>query len=170
MMDKPTYASEDIPDVEEPNNLDLLNRRDTRRNQILLTFLAARNKEIQARTAITSHVPMDVFGEVDGSSLLPGYQRLLEVLVIYAKQKLGAGGFLDLLLADEKDFLATAKAAIFLLTRVGTRSCTAWEETTKMKFNEACSAILSRLFRIRMEPQHLIGSTFSLLTTTDCIQ
>ena len=141
--------------MDKRNNLDLLNRRDTQRDQILSTFLAARNKEIQARAAISSHVPMDVFGEVDGSSLSPGYQRLLEVSMIYAKQKLGTGGFLDPLPADEKDFLATAKAAIFTVNESWYKVLYSLGGDDEMKSNEACSSILSRLF------QNLYGaSTF----------
>ncbi len=87
-LDKPAYASEDIPDVDVPNTLDLLNRRDAERDRILSNFMNARKQEIHARAAIAyHHVETDAFEGVVGSSLLPGYRRLLDILGGQCKTK-----------------------------------------------------------------------------------
>ena len=151
-FDKPSYASEDIPDVDVRNNLNLLNRRDAERDQILSSFLKAR-LEIQARVAMNSQQAVEnvavenVFEEIVVSNLSPGYQRLFCILVENAKRELGTGGFLSLLLLDEKDFVATAKAAIFTVNESWYKSLCSLERDDERKFNSACSCILSRLFQ-----------------------
>ena len=64
-----------------------------------------------------------------------------------AKQKLGTGGFLGLLLADEKDFVATVKAAIFTANESWYKSLYSLGGDNEMSFNSACTSIVSRLFQ-----------------------
>jgi hypothetical protein len=144
-FNKPAYASENIPDADVPNTLNLLNRTDAERDQVFSNFMKAR-KEIQARAAI-AHQVENVFEGIVKSSLSPGYQRLLEVLLDNAKQKVETGGFLDLLLADERDFVATAKSAIFTANEAWYKSLCSLEGDDEKNFNSACSCILSRLFQ-----------------------
>lgn len=145
-FDKPAYASEDIPDMDVRNNLDLLSRRDAERDQILSSFLKAR-LEIQARAALNSQEVENVFEGIVVSNLSPGCQRLFCILVDNAKRELGTGGFLSLLLLDEKDFVATAKAAIFTVNESWYKSLYSLERENERKFNSACLCFLSRLFQ-----------------------
>ena len=157
-INKPAYASEDIPDVDEPNTLDLLHRRDAQRNQILSNFLGVRKEEIEAREVAIARSDMSemvLLGELDASSLSCGYKRMLEILVDNAKQKLGTGSFLDLLLADEIDFVATVKAAIFTAHESWYKSLYNLGQIDETIFNKACSVILSRLFQNLYEASSL---------------
>lgn len=109
--EKPAYAAEDISDIDVSMTFDLLHRKDTERDQILSKLLKVRN-EIQSRVPLPYQAE-NVFGERVWSSLLPGYARLLNLVVEKAKQTLHTGGLLGLLLADEKDFVATVRVAMF---------------------------------------------------------
>ncbi|KAI2499323.1 hypothetical protein MHU86_15167 [Fragilaria crotonensis] len=144
-FNKPAYASEDIPDVDMSGMLDLLNRKDAERDRIFANFLS-RRKEIQAR-ATTIYQVQIIFGGIIKSSLSSGYKRMLEILEGKAKQRLEACGFLGLLLADEKDFVATLKLAIFTSNEGWYKSLCCLEEDDEINFNAACSCILSHLFR-----------------------
>ncbi|KAI2509075.1 hypothetical protein MHU86_5323 [Fragilaria crotonensis] len=142
----PAYSSEDIPDVDVRNTFDLLSRRDAERNQIFSDFLKARN-EINANAATTSYQVENIFEGIDSSCLSPGYRRLHDILVGNAKQRLGMKGFLGLLLGNEKDFVATAKASIFTVNESWYKSLYSLEGDDEMNFNSACSCILLILFQ-----------------------
>jgi hypothetical protein len=88
-----------------------------------------------------------IFGGIIESSLSSGYKRMLEILEGKAKQRLEACGFLGLLLADKKDFVATLKVAIFTSNEGWYKSICCLEEDDEINFNAACSCILSHLFR-----------------------
>ncbi len=98
-FDKSAYSNEGIPDVDVLNTLDLLNRRDSQREQTISDYLKARN-EINAKTAIAYQVE-NIFEGIVYSSLLPGYRRLHDIFVDSAKQRLSLEGFLGLLLGDK---------------------------------------------------------------------
>jgi hypothetical protein len=142
-------VSEDIPDVDARNTLDLLHRRDSQREQILSQFLKAR-VEIQqagATAVIRCQVAENAFEGIVASSLSPGYRCLLNKLVDNAKQELGTGGFLTLLLSDEIDFVATMKAAIFTVNESWYNDLCSLNGNDEVKFNSACSCIVSVLFQ-----------------------
>lgn len=86
----------------------------------------------------------NVFGETIWLSLSPGYTRLMNVVV---EQTLTTGGFLGLLLADEKDFVATVRVAIFTVNEGWYKSLCSMEGQDEISFNSACSYILAQRFQ-----------------------
>ena len=148
-FDKPSYARDDIPDVDVRKTLDLLHRRDAERDQILAKFLKTRVESQQARATFRSYqvAGKNAFEGIVASGLSPGYQCLLNKLVDIAKQKLDMGGFLSLLLADEKDFVATMKAAIFTVNESWYKDLCSLDGDNEMKFNSACVCIMLGLFQ-----------------------